>query len=128
MLSQKVSLTILKTVQQDDTQVMDNQNYYDKKFTNCLASDKSKGESAQIVIDAYLDNKPQGSKKKKVSPAERHQLFWHSEFWQLIPLEVYSSESFALALTTCVEDNGVTILTISDLCLKIQASRNLILR
>jgi hypothetical protein len=78
---------------------MDNQNYYDKKFTNCLTSDKSKGEAAQVVIDAYLDNKPSGPKKKKVSPEERHQLFWHSEFWQLTPLEVYSSESFALALT-----------------------------
>jgi hypothetical protein len=78
---------------------MDNQNYYDKKFTSCLASDKSKGEAAQIVIDAYLDNKPSGSKKKKVSPEERHQLFWHSEFCQFIPLEVYSSESFVLALT-----------------------------
>lgn len=78
---------------------MDNQNYYDKKFTSCLVSDKSKGEAAQIVIDAYLDNKPSGSKKKKMSPAERHQLFWHSEFFQLIPLEVYSSESFVLALT-----------------------------
>jgi len=78
---------------------MDNQNYYDKKFTSCLASDKSKGEAAQIVIDAYLDNKPSGSKKKKVSPEERHQLFWHSKFWQLVPLEVYSSEFFVLALT-----------------------------
>jgi hypothetical protein len=78
---------------------MDNQNYYDKKFTSCLASDKSKGVAAQIVIDAYLDNKPSGSKKKKVSPEERHQLFWHSEFCQLIPLDVYSSESFVLALT-----------------------------
>jgi hypothetical protein len=78
---------------------MDNQNYYDKKFTNCLTSDKSKGEAAQVVIDAYLDNKPSGPKKKKVSPEERHQLFWYSEFWQLTPLEVYSSESFALALT-----------------------------
>lgn len=78
---------------------MDNQNYYDKKFTNCLASDKSKSEAAQIVIDAYLDNKPYGSKKKKVSPEERHQLFWHSNFCQLIPLDVYSSESFVLALT-----------------------------
>jgi len=78
---------------------MDNQNYYDKKFTSCLASGKSKGEAAQIVIDAYLDNKPYGSKKKKVSPEERHQLFWHSKFCQLIPLDVYSSESFVLALT-----------------------------
>ncbi|MEH6595697.1 MAG: NERD domain-containing protein [Colwellia polaris] len=78
---------------------MDNQNYYDKKFTSCLASNKSKGETAQIVIDAYLDNKPYGSKKKKVSPEERHQLFWHSEFWQFVPLEVYSSEFFVLALT-----------------------------
>jgi hypothetical protein len=78
---------------------MDNQNYYDKKFTSCLASDKSKGEAAHIVIDAYLDNKPSGSKKKKVSPEERHQLFWHSEFCQFIPIEVYSSESFILALT-----------------------------
>lgn len=78
---------------------MDNQNYYDKKFTNCLASDKSITEAAQIVIDAYLDNKPQGQKKKKVSPAERHQLFWHSEFWQLLPLEVYNSDSLVLALT-----------------------------
>jgi hypothetical protein len=78
---------------------MDNQNYYDKKFTSCLASDKSKGEAAQIVIDAYLDNKPSGSKKKKVPPEERHQLFWHSEFCQLIPLEVYSSEAFVFALT-----------------------------
>lgn len=78
---------------------MDNQNYYDKKFTNSLASDKSKGEAAQIVIDAYLDNKPSGSKKKKVSSEERHQLFWHSEFCQLIPVEVYSSETFVLALT-----------------------------
>ena len=34
-----------------------------------------------------------------MSPAERHQLFWHSEFFQLIPLEVYSSEAFVLALT-----------------------------
>lgn len=32
---------------------MDNQNYYEKKFTSCLASDKSKGEAAQIVIDTY---------------------------------------------------------------------------
>ena len=78
---------------------MDNQNYYDNKFTSCLASDKSKGEAAQIVIDAYLDNKPSGSKKKKVTPEERHQLFWHSEFCQLIALEVYGSESFVLALT-----------------------------
>jgi hypothetical protein len=78
---------------------MDNQNYFDKIFTSCFASDKSKGEAAQIVIDAYLDNKPSGSKKKKVSPDERHQLFWHSEFCQLIPLEAYSSESFVLALT-----------------------------
>jgi hypothetical protein len=78
---------------------MDNQNYYNKKFTSCLARDKSKGEAAQIVIDAYLDNKPSGPKKKNMSPQERHQLFWHSDFWQLIPLEVYSSESFVLALT-----------------------------
>lgn len=78
---------------------MDNQNYYDKKFTSLLAGEKSKIEAAQIVIDAYLDNKPSGSKKKKVSPKERHQLFWHSEFCQLIPLGVYNSESFVLALT-----------------------------
>jgi hypothetical protein len=78
---------------------MNNQNYYDNKFTSYLASDKSKAEAAQIVIDTYLDNKPYGSKKKKVSPEERHQLFWHSEFCQLIPLDVYSSESFVLALT-----------------------------
>jgi len=78
---------------------MDNQNYYDKKFTHCLASDKSVTAAAQIVIDAYLDNKPQGQKKKKVTPAERHQLFWHSEFWQQLPLEVYNSDSLVLALT-----------------------------
>jgi hypothetical protein len=78
---------------------MDNQNYYDKKFTNCLASDKSVAAAAQIVIDAYLNNKPSGSKKKKVSPRERHQLFWHSEFWQQLPLEVYNSEFFVLVLT-----------------------------
>jgi hypothetical protein len=78
---------------------MDNQNYYDKKSTNCLASNKSLTAAAQVVIGAFLDNKPSGPKKKKMSPAERHQLFWHSEFWQLIPLEVYSSEFFALALT-----------------------------
>ncbi len=78
---------------------MDNQNYYDKKFTNCLASDKSVTDAAQIVIDTYLDNKPPGSKKKKVTPAERHQLFWHSEFWQQLPLEVYNSDSLVLALT-----------------------------
>ncbi len=78
---------------------MDNQNYYDKKFTSYLAVDKSKGEAAQIVIDAYLDNKPYSSKKKKVSPEERHQLFWHSELWQQAPVEIYSSETFALALT-----------------------------
>jgi hypothetical protein len=78
---------------------MDNQNYYDKKFTHCIASDKSVTAAAQIVIDAYLDNKPPGSKKKKVTPAERHQLFWHSEFWQHLPLEVYNSDSLVLALT-----------------------------
>lgn len=78
---------------------MDNQNYYDKKFTSCIASNKSEADAAQFVIDTYLDNKPQGSKKKQVSPEERHQLFWHSEFWQFVPLEVYSSEFFVLALT-----------------------------
>lgn len=78
---------------------MDNQNYYDKKFTSSLTRDKSKGEAAQIVLDAYLDNKPLGSKKKKVTPEERHQLFWHSEFFQLIPLDVYSSDSFVLAVS-----------------------------
>ncbi|GAC19631.1 hypothetical protein GARC_2665 [Paraglaciecola arctica BSs20135] len=56
---------------------MDNQNYYDKKFTNCLASNKSLTAAAQIVIDAYLDNKPQGQRKKKVSSAEKDRLFWH---------------------------------------------------
>jgi hypothetical protein len=91
---------------------MDNQNYYDKKFTSCLASDKSKGEAAQIVIDAYLDNKPSGSKKKKVSPEERHQLFWHSEFCQFIPLEVYSSESFVLALTRYFSQDLVSNFTL----------------
>lgn len=78
---------------------MDNQNYYDKKFTNCLASNKSLTAAAQIVIDAYLDNKPSGSKKKKVSPAERHKLFWHGEFWRQVPLETYNSDSLVLALT-----------------------------
>jgi len=73
---------------------MDNQNYYDKKFTNCLASNKLPSVSAKIVIDTYLDNKPKGNKNKKISAAEKHRLFW-----QQIPLEVYSSESLLLALT-----------------------------
>jgi hypothetical protein len=54
---------------------MDDQNYYDKKFTYYLAKDKYKDEAAKIVIDVYFDNKPSGSKKKKVSSQERHQLF-----------------------------------------------------
>lgn len=77
---------------------MDNQNYYDRKFETALAHNGSMLDASLDVIEAYLDNKPFGSKKKKVPPTEKHQLFWHSEIWQVIPLSVYKSESFALAL------------------------------
>jgi hypothetical protein len=78
---------------------MDNQNYYDKKFKTSLVYNDSLDDASQSVIEAYLDNKPAGSKKTKVSPTEKHQLFWHSEFWQVIPSTVYNSETFILALT-----------------------------
>jgi len=87
---------------------MDNQNYFDIKFSNCLGKGKSKGEAAEIAIDAYLDNKPSGSKRKKVTAQERHQLFWHSKLWQLIPSETYRSESFVLALTRYFSQEDVS--------------------
>jgi hypothetical protein len=75
---------------------MDNQNYYDKKFKTSLVFNDSLHDASQSVIDAYLDNKPAGSKNKKVSLTEKHQLFWHSEFWQVTPSTVYNSEAFVL--------------------------------
>jgi Holliday junction resolvase-like predicted endonuclease len=78
---------------------MDNQNYYDKKFNTSLVYNDSLHEASQRIIEAYLDNKPAGSKNKKVSPTERDQLFWHSELWQVTPSTVYNSEAFVLALT-----------------------------
>jgi hypothetical protein len=78
---------------------MDNQNYYDKKFKTNLVFNDSLHDASQRIIEAYLDNKPAGSKNNKVSPTERDQLFWHSELWQVTPSTVYNSEAFVLALT-----------------------------
>ncbi|GAA6205384.1 hypothetical protein [Thalassotalea sp. SU-HH00458] len=87
---------------------MDNHNYYDKSFKNHLASDKSETESALIVINAYLDNKPSGTKNNKVSPNERHQLFWYSDFWQEIVLETFDTELLSFALTRYFSQEDVS--------------------
>lgn len=87
---------------------MENQNYYDEKFTYCLKQEKSKVEAAKIVIDAYLDNKPQGNKKNKVQAKDRHKQFWHSDFWLLIPTETYNSECLVLALTRYFSQESVS--------------------
>jgi len=87
---------------------MDNQNYYDKKFKTCLAYNGSLNDASQSVIEAYLDNKPTSSKKKKVSLTEKHQLFWHGEFWRVTPSTVYNSEAFVLALTRYFSQDAVS--------------------
>ncbi|MDT0628056.1 NERD domain-containing protein [Alteromonas sp. W364] len=93
---------------------MDNQQYYDKKFESTLTINGSTHNAALEVIETYLDNKPSGSKRKKVSTVERHQAFWHSEFWQTIPFSVFKSESFVLALTRYFSQSVVSNFTLLE--------------
>ena len=69
--------------------------YYDNKFEQCLHQGHSQQMAANLVIHAYLDNKPANP---KLSPADKHEMFWNSHWLKQLPNEYFHSELFSLAL------------------------------
>ncbi|WP_412972123.1 hypothetical protein [Glaciecola sp. MF2-115] len=71
--------------------------YFDLKHATLIKNGHSHDEASLEAIDAYLAGKPLRSKKH--DKASKNELFWSSQFLWDLSNEVFSSYSFALALS-----------------------------
>ncbi len=69
--------------------------YYENKFKQGLHQGLSQHKAADLVIHAYLDNKPANP---KLSPEYKHEMFWKSHWLEQAPDDYFQSELFSLAL------------------------------
>lgn len=74
------------------------QNTYELRFEQGIASGQSSADAALAVVEAYLDGKPARHGKHRLKAAERDAAFWICPFLRTLPADVYKSESFVLAL------------------------------
>lgn len=85
---------------------MENQlNFYELRFQENLDSGLTVEDSVLDVIQAYLDNKPANRKLKAV---DRNRLFWSSRFLEQLPVDVFETESFVLALARYMGQEEIT--------------------
>jgi hypothetical protein len=75
------------------------QNIYELKFEQGIASSLSIADAAIMVIEFYLDGNPNKRGKVTIKNAERNTVFWTSQFLNTLSTDVYESEPFVLALT-----------------------------
>lgn len=73
------------------------QNYYDVLFAR-LAGHSSIPLAVELVVEAYLDGKPQSHRKKRTTRRDRDRLFWSSRSVAECPPESWNSEVMVLAL------------------------------
>lgn len=74
---------------------LSNHNYFQQKYESLLQQGVTGDRASEILIHAYLDNKPANS---KLSPSDKHSLFWYSDWVNDLPTECYQTELFVLAL------------------------------
>ena len=85
---------------------MENQrNFYELRFQENLDSGLTAKNSALDVVQAYLDNKPTN---RKLKAADRNRLFWSSRFLEQLPVDVFETESFVLALARYMGQERIT--------------------
>lgn len=85
---------------------MENQrNFYELRFQENLDSGLTAKDSALDVIQAFLDNKPNN---RKLKAADRNRLFWSSRFLEQLPVDVFETDSFVIALTRYMGQEKIT--------------------
>lgn len=73
--------------------------YYEQHFHQQVAEGATARMAAEATAAAYLDGKPKLRGKHKITSSERDSGFWSSPFLQLLPVEIWTSDLMALALS-----------------------------
>ena len=73
--------------------------YYEQHFHQRVAEGATVRMAAEASAAAYLDGKPKLRGKHKITSSERDSVFWSSPFLQLLPVEIWTSDLMALALS-----------------------------
>ncbi len=83
-------------------------NLYQNRFFQQIATGASSTEAIPKIIHRYLDGKPAKLGKRNLSSTERDLDFWSAEFWGEVSVEIFDTESFALALARYLRQSKVT--------------------
>ncbi len=83
-------------------------NLYDQKFNALIESGIPASSAIDAITEMYLDGKPGGRGKKKITPFERDTAFWLSEFVSSLPTASWRSDILILALSRYFAQEQVT--------------------
>lgn len=73
-------------------------NYYSKKRHELVEKKYSEQDIFREICDIYLNDKPLKVEGEKLNNEKRHQLFWNSDIWSLLPEDIYQTDSFVYVL------------------------------
>ena len=73
-------------------------NFYEPILERLIALGHSETDALTVVAERYLDNKPQGQGKRKISGRDRDRQFWGLNAWRVCPAEVWTREPLKLAI------------------------------
>lgn len=82
-------------------------NPYDRMYEGLIESGESPKAAVEVVVGAYLDDKPSNRGKKKITQPERDAAFWLSEFVNAVPAESRQLDILKLALTRYLRQERV---------------------
>jgi len=83
-------------------------NIYQVRFIRLIESGHAVTDATYKLLNRYLDGKPIKAGKRNLNAADRDLDFWMASFWNDTAVEVYESETFALALARYLQQNKVT--------------------
>jgi hypothetical protein len=83
-------------------------NLYQERFLRLTENGELMTDVIIKLTHRYLDGKPAKAGKRNLSAADRDLDFWMASFWDEVPVEVFETEAFALALARYLQQNKVT--------------------
>ena len=84
-------------------------NYFDRLFTRSVAAGRTDSDARTTAFEAYLDGKPNGPGRKKLTRTVRDTLFWSSRVVEACTPKDWSGEAAILALASYLSQTQVSI-------------------
>lgn len=84
-------------------------NYFDRLFTRSVAAGRTDIDARTTAFEAYLDGKPNGPGRKKLTRTVRDTLFWSSRVVEACTPKDWSGEAAILALASYLSQTQVSI-------------------